>query len=358
MLTGIYAGFALASFAANSVLCRLALGGAAIDAGSFSAIRLASGAAALWLIVAVRAGGSAQPGGSWLSAGTLFLYAVTFSFAYLDLSAGAGALILFGSVQASMILGAFRAGDRPNMRESAGMLLALGGLGYLASPGLAAPSFSGALLMAIAGGAWGVYSLRGRGAADPLGDTAGNFVRTLPLAIGLGLTVLHDSRVSAEGVLLAVMSGALTSGVGYMLWYAALRGLSVTRAAAVQLCVPILAAGGGVAFLSEEISSRLVVGAALILGGVGLALRGREERRQGEVSSAATPGEPCRASGARWSRDGPGPEDGDALAPTTTAVRGRSRMGRCRGTARLLLLTDRGGRRRARPSCEERRSPW
>lgn len=312
MLTGIYAGLALASFAANSVLCRLALGGAAIDAGSFSAIRLAAGAAALWLIFALRAGGRAQPGGSWPSAGLLFLYAVAFSFAYLELSAGVGALILFGSVQASMILGAFRAGDRPNIRESAGMLLALGGLGYLASPGLAAPSLSGGLLMAVAGGAWGVYSLRGRGVADPLSETAGNFVRTLPLAVGLGLSVLRDSRVSAEGVLLAVVSGALTSGIGYILWYAALPGLSATRAAAVQLCVPILAAGGGVAFLSEEVSSRLVVAASLILGGVGLALRGSAERRLGELPSAATSGDPLPVSGAGLSRVGPGP-DGTTL---------------------------------------------
>lgn len=289
MQTGIYTGLALTAFAANSIICRLALGGSAIDPISFSAIRLASGGAALRLMLRFRADGRAQSSGSWVSACSLFLYAVTFSFAYLDLSAGTGALILFGSVQASMILAAFWAGNRPDIREWAGMLLAVCGLGYLASPGMAAPSPSGAILMAIAGCAWGVYSLRGRGIADPLSDTAGNFVRTLPLTAGLGLFALQDSEISADGVLLAVVSGALTSGVGYVMWYAALRGLSATRAAVVQLCVPVLAAGGGVAFLSEAISARLVLAAALILGGVGLGLRGKEKRRQKELCSVSTP---------------------------------------------------------------------
>ena len=303
MQTGIYTGLALTAFAANSIICRLALGGSAIDATSFSAIRLASGAAALRLMLGFRADGRAQPSGSWISAGSLFLYAVTFSFAYLDLSAGTGALILFGSVQASMILAAFWAGNRPDAREWAGMLLAVGGLGYLASPGLASPSLSGAVLMAIAGCAWGVYSLRGRGIADPLSDTAGNFVRTLPLTAGLGILALQDSEISAEGVLLAVVSGALTSGVGYVMWYAALRGLSATRAAVVQLCVPVLAAGGGVAFLAEAISARLVLAAALILGGVGLGLRGREKRRQEELRAVSTPRRPRPVGGVGVPRD-------------------------------------------------------
>jgi drug/metabolite transporter (DMT)-like permease len=303
MRTGNCTGLALAAFAANSVLCRMALGEAAIDAGSFSAIRLASGAAALLLILAVREGGRVRPSGSWVPAGWLFLYAVAFSFAYLDLSTGTGALILFGSVQATMILAAVWAGDRPDVRESAGMLMALGGLGYLASPGLAAPSLTGALLMAAAGGAWGAYSLRGRGVADPLADTAGNFVRTLPLAAGLGLLALRHSSTSAEGVLLAVVSGALTSGVGYALWYAALRGLSAARAAVVQLSVPVLAAGGGVAFLSEEISTRLILAAVLILGGVGLALRGGEKRRHGDLSPVLTLGRADLVGGVGLPRD-------------------------------------------------------
>jgi len=282
MQTATHTGLALVAFAANSVLCRRALGEAAIDPASFSVIRLASGAVALMLILGIRERGRVRPSGNWVSTASLFLYAAAFSFAYLDLSAGTGALILFGAVQASMAFAALWEGDRPESREWAGMLLALGGLGYLVSPGLAAPTLSGSLLMVIAGGAWGVYSLRGRGIADPLGDTAGNFVRTLPLAAGLGLVTLQNSRVSAEGVLLAVVSGALTSGVGYVLWYAALRGLSATRAAVVQLTVPVLAAGGGVAFLSEGFSTRLVLAAVLILGGVGIALRGRVRRRGGD----------------------------------------------------------------------------
>jgi len=299
MRTGIYTGLALVAFAANSILCRLALGRAAIDAGSFSAIRLASGAAALLVIVAIREGGRVRLRGSWASTTALFLYAIAFSFAYLELSAGTGALILFGVVQATMILAAFRAGDRPDIREWTGILLALGGLAYLVSPGLAAPSLAGSLLMAIAGGAWGVYSLRGRGVADPLGDTAGNFVRALLPAAGLGLLTLQNSRASAEGVILAVLSGALTSGVGYILWYAALRGLTATQAAVVQLAVPVLTAGGGVAFLSEEISGRVVLSALLILGGVGLALRDRETRRQGSHFPLTRPTGQLAAK-ARW----------------------------------------------------------
>lgn len=285
MYTAIYTGLALVAFAANSVLCRRALGEGAIDPASFSAIRLASGAVALVAILAMREGRRVRPSGSWISTASLVLYAVGFSFAYLDLSAGMGALILFGAVQATMVFTALLEGDRPANREWAGMLLALSGLAYLVSPGLTAPSLSGSLLMVIAGGAWGVYSLRGRGIADPLGDTAGNFVRALPLAAGLGLLTLPNSRASAEGVLLAVVSGALTSGVGYVLWYAALRRLSATRAAVVQLAVPVLAAVGGVAWLSETFSLRLVLAAVLILGGVGIALQGRERRRVGRQSS-------------------------------------------------------------------------
>jgi drug/metabolite transporter (DMT)-like permease len=187
MRTTVSAGCALVAFAANSVLCRLALGGTAIDAASFSVIRLASGAIALMPIAALAKRPGARLGGSWGAAAQLCLYAVAFSFAYLDLSAGTGALILFGAVQATMSLAALSAGERPDVREWAGMLLALGGLGYLVSPGLEAPSLAGSLLMAIAGGAWGMYSLRGRGVVDPLSDTAGNFARALPLVSGLGL---------------------------------------------------------------------------------------------------------------------------------------------------------------------------
>jgi drug/metabolite transporter (DMT)-like permease len=290
MQTGMYTGVALAAFAANSVLCRLALGGAAIDAASFSVIRLVSGAVGLSLIAAVFRRGRSQLCGTWTSAALLFLYAGAFSFAYVELSTGTGALILFGAVQATMIAVALWSRHRPDAREGVGILLALGGLVYLVSPGLAAPSLRGSVLMAIAGSAWGVYSVRGRGVADPLANTAGNFVRALPLAVGLDVLTPSSARLSLEGVLLAVLSGVLTSGLGYVLWYAALRRLTATQAAVVQLAVPVLAAGGGVAFLSEEISTRLVLAGVLILGGVGLVLRDRGKGRQRELRSASTPG--------------------------------------------------------------------
>ncbi len=277
--TTLCTGFALAAFAANSVICRLALGEATIDAASFSTIRLVSGAATLLLIAALvkkRSPCPWGPRGNWVSATMLFLYAVAFSFAYVSLSTGTGALILFGAVQATMILAALGSGERPHIPGWVGLFLALVGLVYLVFPGLTAPSPTGSVLMAVAGIAWGVYSLRGRGAADPLVDTTNNFVRSLPLVLVVSLSMLQDIQVSAKGVLLAVLSGAMASGVGYVVWYAALRGLTATRAAAVQLCVPVLAALGGVIFLSEDISMRLLLSAIMVLGGVGLAVVGRE----------------------------------------------------------------------------------
>ncbi len=275
--TIVCTAFALVAFAMNSVLCRLALGDAAIDAASFSTIRLGSGAAMLLLITAVFKGRILlTPRAHWASATLLFLYAVAFSLAYISLSAGTGALILFGSVQATMIIAALRFGERPHLLEWAGLCLALGGLVYLVFPGLAAPPLTRSALMAIAGTAWGFYSLRGRGAVDPLGDTTANFICSLPLAIVVSLIMLGDIHVSAEGFLLAVLSGALASGVGYVVWYTALRGLTATRAATVQLAVPVLAAAGGVILISEDVSMRLLLSAIMILGGVGLALLGRK----------------------------------------------------------------------------------
>jgi drug/metabolite transporter (DMT)-like permease len=267
--------FALVAFAANSVLCRLALGRAAIDAASFSTMRLGSGAIALVLISLALKRGPFQVGGGWHSAAMLFLYAVPFSFAYLSLSAGTGALILFGSVQATMIVSAVIAGERPHPWQWLGLVVALGGLVGLVLPGLTAPPLVGSVLMATAGIAWGVYSLRGRGSKDPLGDTTGNFIRSLPFVLVVSLVAVPNFHVTAGGVLLAVGSGALASALGYVVWYAALRGLTATRAAAVQLSVPVLAAAGGIVFLAEKISLRLGVCALLIVGGVGLALAGR-----------------------------------------------------------------------------------
>ncbi len=269
---------ALVAFAANSVLCRLALGRAAIDAASFSTIRLASGALALLLLCQGLRSRPFGVRGNWRSAALLFLYAVPFSFAYLSLSAGTGALILFGSVQATMLVAALGTGERPHPLHWLGLTLALGGLVVLVLPGLQAPAPAGAVLMAVGGISWGIYSLRGRSPAGPLAETTGNFIRALPLALAVSLLSVRHLHLSARGILLAGISGAIASGVGYVLWYAALKGLSAARAATVQLPVPVLAAAGGVIVLSESVSLRLVAAAILILGGVALALAGRGSR--------------------------------------------------------------------------------
>jgi drug/metabolite transporter (DMT)-like permease len=264
---------ALACFAANSILCRLALRTAAIDPASFSTVRLVSGAAALAVLARLlRRHGRPRPRGDWMSAGMLFLYAVPFAFAYLSLSAGTGALILFGCVQSTMIVSALRSGERPHHLEWGGLFLATAGLVYLVLPGLDAPAPRGFVLMVAAGIAWGLYSLHGRGATDPLLDTAGNFARAVPLAAAVSAIAVAQLHLSLDGVLLATASGALASGVGYAVWYTALRGLTATRAATVQLCVPVLASIGGVLFLSETVTTRLVVATVLVLGGVALAV--------------------------------------------------------------------------------------
>jgi len=266
---------ALIAFAANSILCRLALGSAAIDAASFTTVRLVAGAIALVLVGWFRGVPGAPGGGSWVEAFLLFVYAVTFSFAYRSLSAGTGALILFSSVQITMMAAGLRAGERPAPRVWAGWLLALGGLVGLVLPGLTAPSASGALLMGSAGVAWGVYSLRGRGATDPVAATRGNFIRAVAPALCVSLIGASAMHVSPRGIALAVFSGAAASGLGYVLWYAALRGLRATRAAIVQLAVPALVATAGVFLLAEPASLRLLVSGTAIMGGVALAVLGR-----------------------------------------------------------------------------------
>ena len=269
---------ALVAFAANSVLCRKALGEVAIDAASFTAVRLISGTAALWVLIRLIKGNRSanHRGGTWLSASMLFLYAAAFSFAYLKLSAGTGALILFCSVQLTMILYGLWTGERPHILQWTGLFLALVGLVYLVMPGLAAPSPVGSALMAVAGVGWGVYSLRGRGIKDPADMTAGNFLRTVPFVIIMNLAMTSHMHFSPEGVLLAFISGSLTSGVGYLIWYTALQGLTATRAATVQLSVPVIAAFGGAFFLSENISLRLIIATVLIIGGVALTVIGKE----------------------------------------------------------------------------------
>ena len=263
---------ALVAFAGNSVLTRVALGRVSIDAATFSTVRLAGGAGMLLATTALTRPGDLRLSGSWLSGFILFLYAIPFSFAYTSLTAGTGALILFGFVQVTMMVAALVGGERPHRLQWVGLILALGGLIYLVSPGLKAPPFTGSLLMALAGIMWGVYSLRGRGASNPLQLNMSNFVRALPLAIVVSVLTRDRMFASTSGILIALASGAITSGLGYVLWYTALRSLTATRAAIVQLLVPILAAAGGVAFLSETISLRLVLSAIVVLGGIALAL--------------------------------------------------------------------------------------
>ena len=265
---------ALLCFAANSILARLALRSGQIDAASFTAIRLAAGALALWLLLRARAS-TLSPGGRgrWLAALLLFLYAAPFSFAYLELSAGTGALLLFGAVQLTMIGAGLLGGERPHWSEWLGLAVALAGLVYLNLPGLSAPDPLGAALMAGAGVAWGIYSLRGRGVARPLAATADNFVRAVPLAALLLVAIpIAGGHVSVEGAVLAASSGALASGVGYSLWYAALPALGAVRAAVVQLSVPLLATAGGAAILGEALTLPLAIATVAILGGIGLSV--------------------------------------------------------------------------------------
>jgi drug/metabolite transporter (DMT)-like permease len=266
------------AFAGNSLLCREALRNTRIDAASFTTIRLVSGAIALWLIVRFRDSNSVSAG-NWLSAFALFAYAAAFSFAYITLSAGTGALLLFGAVQATMIGWGLWRGERFDARQVIGLLLAFGGLIGLVLPGVSAPSPQGSLLMLAAGFAWGVYSLRGRGSGDATRTTAGNFLRAVPFALVLSAATLPWLSLDAHGVVHAIASGALTSGVGYAIWYTALKGLKATHAATVQLSVPVIAALGGVALLGEHVSLRLLLAAVAILGGIALVVLRRGPAR-------------------------------------------------------------------------------
>ena len=262
---------AMTAFAGNSLLCRLALKQTGIDAATFTAIRLISGAMVLWLITR-RARGASAGGGNWLSAFALFSYAACFSFAYVSLPTGTGALLLFGAVQALMIGYGIWSGERLRLPQLAGLALAFGGLSGLLLPGVSAPPLGGSMLMLVAGLSWGIYSLRGKGAGDPTRVTAGNFLRAAPLALALSLFMLlfKGASLDAAGFWLAVASGALTSGIGYAIWYTALPALKATSAASVQLSVPVIAALGGIAFLGEPVTLRLVLASVAILGGIAL----------------------------------------------------------------------------------------
>ncbi|MCG6935623.1 MAG: DMT family transporter [Proteobacteria bacterium] len=274
--TLIFTSLALIAFAANSVLCRLALGEKTIDASSFTTIRLLSGAIVLLLITGISNNKSkATTKGSWSASLMLFLYAITFSFAYITLDTGTGALILFGSVQITMILLSLISGNRLHIIEWTGITISFAGFVYLILPGVSTPSTTGFLLMTTAGIAWGIYTLKGRGSNNPLTDTAYNFFRTIPLVIILAIVTMQNAQYSFEGIVLAVLSGGIASGIGYAIWYVALGGLSSTQAAVVQLLVPVIAAFGGVIFVSEVVTLRLTISATMILGGILMVVLGR-----------------------------------------------------------------------------------
>jgi drug/metabolite transporter (DMT)-like permease len=300
---------AMIAFASNSLLCRAALKQTNIDAASFTFVRIFSGAVALWLIMQTRKGfpspqsspkGRGGPfslrekvgmraAGNWISAFALFVYAAAFSFAYNTLAAGTGALLLFGAVQATMILWGFRKGERLRVIQIAGLGVAVGGLVVLVFPGLSAPPLIGSMLMLSAGVAWGVYSLRGKTAGDAIAATAGNFLRAVPFAALVSVILWPKMQLDSLGVTYAVISGAITSGLGYVIWYAALAGLKSASAATVQLSVPVLAATGGILLLGEPITLRYVIASIAVLGGIFLVVieRQRGPSRTGSNQSLA-----------------------------------------------------------------------
>ncbi len=262
-------GLALLAFAGNSVLCRLALSDNTIDAASFTSIRLFSGIIFLVLLVVVKTKKTMDiASGSWLSSFYLFLYAIALSYAYITLDTGIGALILFGAVQVTMIVASLLEGRRLLAIEWLGLFFAFLGLLVFLMPGASAPSLTGIVLMAVSGIAWGFYTLAGKGSKSPLIDTANNFLRTLPFIALITLLTFDDIQTSSQGIVLAIVSGAVTSGLGYAIWYSALPHLTVTQAAVVQLTVPIIASIGGVLFSNEAITIKLVTSSILVLGGV------------------------------------------------------------------------------------------
>ena len=262
---------AMLAFAGNSILCRVALKHTTIDPASFTTIRLISGALVLWLIVIFR-NDTAKVMGNWPSALALFVYAAGFSFAYVSLSAGTGALLLFGAVQVTMITAGLWAGEKLCGWQVIGLLLAFGGLTGLMMPGLSAPPLLSSALMLAAGVAWGTYSLRGKSAGDATCVTAGNFMRSVPITLLLSLMLVQRSNLDMDGAFFAIASGALASGVGYAIWYTVLPSLKNTSAASVQLSVPVIAAVGGVIFLAEPMTLRLLLTSSAILGGIALVI--------------------------------------------------------------------------------------
>ena len=257
------------AFASNSLLCRAALKQTSIDAATFTFVRIFSGAAGLWLIIKIRRT-AWKDAGNWLSAAALFVYAAAFSFAYNTLSAGMGALLLFGAVQATMILWGLRKGERLRAIQIVGLIVAVSGLVVLVFPGLSAPPFSGSILMLGAGVAWGIYSLRGQAEKNPVSATAGNFLRAVPFAAIVSVMLFPWARLDRAGMGYAVLSGAVASGLGYVIWYTALSGLKAASAATVQLSAPVLAAAGGILLLGEPITFRFLVASIAVLGGIAI----------------------------------------------------------------------------------------
>ena len=277
--TWMLTALAMIAFAANSILCRLALAPQLIDAASFTSIRVLSGALLLSVIVGFSGSSNFRsPVGNWRPGLMLFTYMIFFSFAYHYLSAGTGALILFGAVQLTMIGTSMWRGERLNGSAWLGLLLATGGLVYLVSPGLMAPDPTGAMLMAVAGVAWGVYSLLGKGVCDPIAATASSFIFSVPLVLFISLLFFNEVHISSVGVGLALLSGMAASACGYMIWYAALPALRTSVAASVQLSVPVFAALGGAILLSEDITIRMLLSSVATLGGIAIVIRSKERR--------------------------------------------------------------------------------
>lgn len=270
--TLLLTALAMLAFAGNSLLCRAALRDSQIDPASFTALRLFAGALVLWLLLYTRKRAATVPG-NWAGAFSLFIYAAAFSYAYLHLDAGAGALLLFGAVQLSMITWGLLRGERLHRLQVVGLVLAAAGLIALLLPGTSTPSLSASCLMVLAGMAWGAYSLLGKGTPDPLAATAGNFIRTLPIVAVLCLVALGSLEWDSAGVVYALLSGGLTSGIGYAIWYAAMPGLAAIQAASVQLSVPLLTALAGSVLLGESLTGRLMLAGVAILGGIALVLR-------------------------------------------------------------------------------------
>lgn len=275
---------AMVAFAGNSILCRIALKHTSIDAASFTSIRIVSGAVILWAITAFfRKDRTGR--GNWLSAIALFVYAAGFSFAYISLTAATGALLLFGAVQATMIGHGLCAGEQLNKQQVVGFALALGGLIGLLLPGLSAPPLVGSALMMIAGVAWGVYSVRGKGAGDPTRVTAGNFLRASLFTALLSALSIAGYKLDIAGVWYAIASGAITSGLGYAIWYSVIPNLKATSAATIQLSVPVIAALGGIIILGESITTRFLLASLAIIGGIALVILRKPQRNDATLFS-------------------------------------------------------------------------